>query len=121
MNKVISALEEQGWIYPVAENNTQKVYKSRVCVVYYEDRNEYMFGTEEFVVSGDMVVELGFKYALADELAIVSPLHKQEHFRYKTYKEAEKAWYKTNKRKPIVGDNMGDIIRELDCIVIKKN
>ena len=127
MNKVISALEEKGWICPIAENNTQKVYKPIVNVVYYEDRNEYMFGTEEFVVSGDMVVELGFKYALAEELHSVSPIdyrihsHRQKCFKYNTYEDAERAWYKTHKRKPICGDVFGDIIRELDCIVIKKN
>lgn len=126
MDKVISALEEKGWLYLVAENNTQKVYKPRVIVVYYEDKNEYLIGTEEFVVSGDKVVELGFKYALTEELYSVSPIdyrihsHRQKCFKYNTYKDAERAWYKTHKEKPICGDVFGNIIRELDCIVIKK-
>lgn len=124
MDKVISALEEKGWLYPIAENNAQKVYKPRVCVVYYEDRNEYMFGTEDFIISGDKVVELGFKYALVDDFPSPSEMRyisRKEIFKYNTYKDAERAWYKTHKKKPICGDVFGDILKELDCIVIKKN
>lgn len=125
MNKVISALEEKGWLYLVDENDTQKVYKPRVNVVHYEDKNEYLIGTEDFIISGDKVVELRFKYGLTDELHSVSPIdywihsHRQKCFKYNTYEDAERAWYKTHKGKPVCGDVFGDILKELDCIVIK--
>lgn len=118
MEEVISKLLAEHQIFPIAENDTQKVYKVVFLPMYVGEKGEkgFLIDGKEYPIDSNKV-ELGFKYALSRDFQTVwDRLSPSKVYKYNTRKEAENAYRIKFGEKP----HDSEIEVRLDCIVVSQ-
>lgn len=133
MKTIIEKMASNGLLYLIAENKTQKVYKTIagfLPMMIKNNKKYFILDNKKYLIDPNKV-EFGYKYALcADfhtiyhnyspekhsiiwDVNLLSPL---KHFKYNTYKDAKNAYRIKFGKEP----HDWDIKVRLDCIVVTK-
>lgn len=117
MKTIIEKMVSNGLLYLIAENKTQKVYKtygSFLPIAIDNNKEYFIVDNKEYLIDPNKV-EFGYKYALSADFQTMwdnlSPLKK---FKYNTYKDAKNAYMIRFKKEP----DEGEIRKMLDCVVV---